>query len=146
MADELIHPGVLEALERDQGILQSFGMSLEKALDGECVFHATVPDTLVNAAGFAHGSIAFALLDTACAYALSSTGTRGVTLNANTSYIRGAQAGSRLRAAVQVVSRTRRIATLRGEVYLINEPEPQLAAHGTFVFQLIEPRSQGVSE
>ncbi len=150
MANEQIHPRVLAALEQDQGILQSFGMTLEKAMDGICEFSVVVPNTLVNAAGFAHGSIAFAMLDTACAYALSSTGARGVTLNANTSYIRGAQAGSKLRASVQVVSRTKRIATLRGEVYLLDvgdaedaedAEEEVLAAHGTFIFQLIEPRS-----
>lgn len=141
MAEALIDPRVLPALEKDQGILQAFGMSLQQAADGVCEFSAIVPDTLVNAAGFAHGSIAFALLDTACAYALSSTGVRGVTVNANTSYIKAAQAGSQLRASVQVVSRSRRMATLRGEVYLVDEPEPVLAAHGSFVFQLIEPRA-----
>ena len=137
MADGQIHPRVRQALRLDQGILDAFGMTLVKALDGECEISCTVPPGLVNAAGFAHGSIAFALLDTGCAYALSSTGARGVTLNANTSYIKGAAAGSRLRAAVKLVSRTKRIATLRGEVFLEDAVEPLLAAHGSFVFQLI---------
>ena len=138
MADEEIHPRVALALEKDKGILGTFGMTLVKALDGHCEFSAVVPENLVNAAGFAHGSIAFALLDTGCAYALSSTGARGVTLNANTSYIKAAQAGSRLSVSVDVVSRTRRTATLRGEVYLEDNDERVLAAHGSFVFQLIE--------
>ena len=137
MADEQIHPRVALALEKDKGILETFGLSLEKALDGYCEFSCVVPQALVNAAGFAHGSVVFALLDTGCAYALTSLGARGVTLNANTSYIKGARGGSHLTAAVAVVSRTRRTATLRGEVYLEDGGEQVLAAHGSFVFHLL---------
>ncbi len=135
---EKIHPRVAQALEADQGILQVFGMSVETAHAGVCRLRATVPGALVNAAGFAHGSIAFALLDTACAYALGSLETRGVTVNANTTYVKGAAAGSELEAVVSVASRSRRVATLRGEVFLLDDGERVLAAHGSFVFQLIE--------
>ena len=137
MADAPIDPRVLQALEQDRGIVETFGLTLEKALDGRCEFSCVVPQSLVNAAGFAHGSVVFTLLDTGCAYALSSLGVRGVTLNANTTYIKAAQGGSRLTATASVVSRTRRTATLRGEVYLADGGEQLLAAHGSFVFQLL---------
>jgi len=139
MAEPDIHPRVQAALAQDQGILDGFGMTLARARDGVCEFDCVVPEQMVNAAGFAHGAVAFALLDTACAYALSSTEARGVTLNANTTYIKGAQAGSVLRGSASVLSRTRRIATLRGEVHVLDKGETVLAAHGTFVFQLIDP-------
>ena len=140
MADEseAIHPRVAAAVVSDQGILEAFGMTIVRARDGACELTAVVPPGLVNAAGFAHGSVAFSLLDTACAYALGSLEVRGVTINANTTYVKGAAAGQRLTARVSVLSRTRRTASLRGEVYLAGEDAAELAAHGTFVFQLIE--------
>ena len=139
---EQIHPRVALALEADKGILETFGITVDAALDGACRLRSTVPASLVNAAGFAHGGLAFALLDTACAYALGSLETRGVTVNANTTFVKGAAAGDELEADVSVVSRGRRVATLRGEVFLKdNGGERILAAHGSFVFQLIEVKT-----
>ena len=139
MADSkgFIHPRVQLALAADQGILECFGMSVLRAEDGVCEIEAVVPQELVNAAGFAHGSLAFALLDTGCAYALGSLEVRGVTVNANTTYVKGATAGANMYAKVEVVSRSRRVASLRGEAFI----DKELAAHGTFVFQLIEVKT-----
>ena len=140
MADR-IHPRVQLTLEQDRGILDAFGMTVTRAQDGVCEAQCEVPATLVNAAGFGHGSIAFSLLDTACAYAIGSTEHRGVTVNANVTYVRGLTAGARASARVEIASRSRRVATLTGKVYLETQGQaPQLAAHGTFVFQLIEVR------
>ncbi len=140
MTQARIHPRIVDVMHRDGSILETFGARVERAWGGECMMQATVPAALVNAADFAHGAVAFALLDTACAYALGSIDLSGVTLNANTSYVRGARAGSTLTAQVSVVSQTRRIATLRGEVHLLEAHAPVLAAHGTFVFQLLQRR------
>jgi uncharacterized protein (TIGR00369 family) len=142
-----IHPRVLTALAADSGIVECFGMTVLRAEDGVCEIEAVVPQSLVNAAGFAHGSMAFALLDTACAYALGSLEVRGVTVNANTTYVRGAAAGANMTAKVEVVSRSRRVASLRGEAFIKSDGETgnglKLAAHGTFVFQLIEVTASG---
>lgn len=127
---------VQAVLADDDEIFRAFGMQLEKASAGVSVISCTVPGSLVNAGGFAHGSIAFALMDTAAAYAVHSTGARGVTSNANITYVKGAQGGSKLTAEVSIISRTRRVASLRGEVYLDTDGERVLAAHGTFLFQL----------
>ena len=116
-------------------------MTVQLARDGRCEITAQVPAQLVNAAGFAHGSVAFSLLDTACAYALSSLEVRGVTVNANTTYVAGAEAGQSLTAIITVVSRTRRTASLRGEVYLQDGEARKLAAHGSFVFQLLDAKT-----
>lgn len=124
------------ALAADRGILETFGMRVVLAQAGRCHLACTVPQALVNAGGFAHGSIAFSMMDTACAYALRSAGVRGVTSNANVSYVKGAQGGSELLAEVAVVSQSRRVATLRGETYLLEGSNRRLAAHGSFVFQL----------
>ena len=121
-------------------------MQVIRASDGECEIGCIVPETLVNAAGFAHGAIAFALMDTACAYSLGTMELRGVTLNGNTTYVKGAEAGSKLLAMATIVSRTRRVVTLRAEVLLADagadsrteRAAGELAAHGTFVFQILQ--------
>ena len=134
--DMEIDQDLAEVLALDQGILDAFGMRVLSARDGACRMRCVVPEGLVNAGGFAHGSIAFSLLDTACAYAIRSKGRKGVTSNANLSYVKGAQGGSELIGEVNVVSLTRRVATLRGEMYLDQAGQLGLAAHGSFVFQL----------
>ena len=111
-------------------------MRFLSAQDGVCELECTVPPQLVNAGGFAHGSIPFALMDTACAYALRSAGVRGVTVHGDTNFVRGGQAGSVFVGRVEVSSVTRRVATLRGTVHVRDGDELVLAAHGSFVFQL----------
>lgn len=130
-----------EALLADQGIMDTFGLSVLSIADGVCELACTVPDVLINAKGYAHGSIAFAAMDTACAYALRSLSVSGVTTHGDTHFVRGAASGDRLYVRVEVISRSRRTATLRGETFL--EPDPSLAdgertliAHGSFAFQL----------
>ena len=132
---------VAELVAKDQSILDLFGMRVDSACDGVCEVSCVVPASLVNAAGFAHGSIAFSLMDTACAYALASVGVRGVTISGNTTYVKGAQADSVLLARATVVSRTRRVASLQGETFVETAEGRELAAHGSFVFQLIEVRA-----
>jgi len=62
-----IHPRVAQLLAADAGILQGFAMQVTTASAGVCQIDCVVPQNLINAAGFAHGSVAFSLLDTACA-------------------------------------------------------------------------------
>lgn len=134
--NEQIAPRVQTVIEEDRGILQNFGMQVMKAWQGECVIQCQVPSSMVNAAGFAHGSIVYALMDTACAYCLGSVETRGVTIQGDVKYVKGGQADSQFEARVSLASRTRRLATLRGEVFLLDSGSPELAAHGSFVFAL----------
>ncbi len=132
-----------EVLALDQGILDTFGMRVLSAEDGICELECTVPAQLVNAGGFAHGSIPFAVMDTACAYALRSAGVSGVTVHGDTNFVRGGRAGSVFVGRVEVASLTRRVATLRGTVHLREGATQVLAAHGSFVFQLRVPEPSG---
>ncbi len=126
-----------KALAADQGILDTFGVTVESIGDGRCELICRVPENLINAGGFAHGSIAFAVMDTACAYAIRSAGVSGVTIHGDTHFVRGAAAGDKLLAQVEIVNIGRRVATLRGETYICaDNGDRKLAAHGAFVFQL----------
>ena len=72
---------------------------------------------------------------------------RGVTIQGDVKYVRGAEGGSVLQARAHVVNCGKRTATIRSEMFLLpNEQaqaapqaseEAELAAYGSFVFQLI---------
>lgn len=126
-----------EVLEKDAGILDHFGMRFIRAERGVCEMEAAVKPELINAAGLAHGGLLFALVDTACAYAVGSLGTRGATINANLNYVRAASAGQRIVGRAEVVNSSRRLVSLRAEV-VTGDADARLLAHGTFTFMLLE--------
>lgn len=123
---------VLRVLEADKGFLDHYGMECVAAAHGRAVVRTQVADKMVNAAGHAHGGLAFALADSASAYALLSAGVRGVTLNANLSYLAAAREGMALEAVAQIVKVGSRVAHLEAEV----RSGEQRIARGTFVFML----------
>lgn len=125
-------------LQADQGILDAFGMHVDTLVEGRCEFSAQVPETLVNARGFAHGAISFALMDTAAAYVLRTVEAGGVTTNANVTYVRGAGAGDALRGEVTVMHAGQRTASVRGQVEVQVKGTWKLAAHGVFSFQVLQ--------
>jgi acyl-CoA thioesterase len=124
----------MKALEADAGMLDHFGISLVSAREGTCVLQATVLPRLLNAAGFAHGGVAYVMADTACAYALSSHERRGVTVHANMSYHKPATTNAMLTATARVVSLTKRTASMQAEV----RSGDKLLAHGSFSFSMVD--------
>ena len=135
-----IHPRVAAVAEEGAGILANFNAEVVGAWEGEAKIRATVADTMINASGFAHGSLTYALMDTACAYALGSIERRGVTISGNIAYVAAASAGMRVLGISRVVNAGRRTASLRGECYALDAAGAQdkLLAHGTFVFQMLQ--------
>ncbi len=123
-----------EVLATDRGIFEQHGMWLESAGDGRAAIHARAAAGMVNTQGVVHGGLAFTMADAACAYALHSVGTPGVTQNANISYLSGAKAEMELKASARIVKRGRRIASLHAEV----RSGDALVAHGLFNFVLAE--------
>ena len=123
---------VLRALKADKAFLDHYGMQCVSAADGRALVRAPVAGEMLNAAGYAHGGLAFALADTAGAYALLSAEVQGVTLNANLSYLKAARAGMQLEAAAQVVKIGSRVAHLQAEV----RGGEERIARATFVFML----------
>ena len=132
-----VHPNVLRVFGLDQGVADLFGYEVMQASDGQCVIRAVVSQQFVNAAGFGHGSLAFTLMDTASAYAVASTESMGVTVNANVTYVKSLSAGDEMMASSSILTRSKRMVSLRSEV-LVGE---SLVAHGTFMFQLLESKN-----
>ena len=126
-----------QLIQGDTAIRENFGIEVLSADAGHSELALVVTDAWVNAAGFTHGSVAYAMMDSACAYACASLDVLGLTTSGNVTYVRGSQAGARLRATAKVVSQSRRVMTFTTEVV---DDQEQLLAHGSFVFQLVVKR------
>ena len=107
------------------------------AQDGDCELHLVVDQGWINAAGYTHGSVAYAVMDSACAYASASLQKLAVTVNGNVTYTRGTQEGARLNVRAQLLSQSKRVMTFNAQI--VDERE-RLIAHGSFVFQIIGDR------
>ena len=130
-----IVPEAQELIDLDRSVRERFALEVHHASRGECRLSATIDKGWLNGAGFLHGSVAYALMDSASAYACASRGVRGVTTNGNITYVKGAKARTELFASAQVVSQSRRVMSLKAEVM---DHQGQLLAHGVFLFQLLE--------
>jgi len=130
-------PFAQQLIQGDTAIRENFGIEVLSADAGHSELALVVTDAWVNAAGFTHGSVAYAMMDSACAYACASLDVLGLTTSGNVTYVRGSQAGARLCATAKVVSQSRRVMTFTTEVV---DDQEQLLAHGSFVFQLVEKR------
>jgi len=88
---------------------------------------------LAKWAGFIHGSVCYALMDTACAYACASRRVLGVTTNGNITFVKGAPGDSTLLTQATVVSQSKRVMSLTTQVH---DGAGALLAHGSFLLQL----------
>ena len=132
-----IHPSAQEVLDGDAQIRERYGVVVTRALEGACELNLVVDQGWINAAGYTHGSVAYAVMDSACAYASASLKKLAVTVNGNVTYTRGTQEGARLSVSAQLLSQSKRVMTFNARI--VDERE-RLIAHGSFVFQIIGDR------
>ena len=109
---------------------------------GACTLRMRVRDEMVNGFGVAHGAIAFALADSATAFASNTHGTVTVSVENSVTYPRAVRAGELLTATAEEESASARlafyrvvvrneegapVALFRGTVYRTGRPSPGLA-------------------
>lgn len=128
-----IVPSAQELIDSDKSVQEHFSIQVHHAANGECRLSANVDRGWLNGAGFVHGSVAYALMDSASAYACASKGVRGLTINGTVTYVRGSQAEAELVATAKVLNQSRRVMSLGAEV---TNAQGELLAHGSFLFQL----------
>ena len=133
----MIHPATAKVMEGDGSVRSKYGFSVKKASDGKCEIEMNVLSDWINAAGYTHGSVAYAIMDSACAYASASLQKLAVTVNGNVTYTRGTQEGARLNVRAQLLSQSKRVMTFNTH---ITDERERLIAHGSFVFQIIGDR------
>jgi acyl-CoA thioesterase len=84
------------------------GISVNMVGPGEASLSMMVTRAMTNGHGIAHGGFVFLLADTAFAYACNSYNKRCVAQHCSITYLKPAQAGSRLTARAREVSRAER--------------------------------------
>jgi uncharacterized protein (TIGR00369 family) len=129
----MIEPYAQRLIDSDDSVRKRFGFDVVSAADGICQLRAVIDSGWLNGAGFIHGSVCYALMDSACAYACASRQVLGVTTNGNITYVKGAQSGTTLLATATMVSQSRRVMSLTAQV---RDEGEELLAHGSFLFQL----------
>ncbi len=129
----MIEPYAQRLIDSDDSVRQRFGFDVVSAADGICQLRAVIDSGWLNGAGFIHGSVCYALMDSACAYACASRQVLGVTTNGNITYVKGAQSGTTLLATATMVSQSRRVMSLTAQV---RDEGEELLAHGSFLFKL----------
>jgi uncharacterized protein (TIGR00369 family) len=105
------------ANERKQGWVEHLGIDETALGPGEVRCTLAVTEAHQNIQGVIHGSVTFALLDTAMGHALSGMLAPGEfcsTTQISVQYLKAARPGDRLVAVGRVVKRGRRVAYLEG--------------------------------
>lgn len=103
-----------ERIEADRRLLSHLGIEVDaevlarSASDQGPLLSMLVNDNMVNALGFCHGGLVYALADTACAYALGDRGIAPATLDASVTYLKPARLGDRISAHTQVLKAGKR--------------------------------------
>lgn len=100
---------IQDRIARDGGVLERLNIRVDQSGSKGVRLRMTVADDMVNAGGYCHGGMLFALADTACAYALAEAGSGPVTMDAGITYLRPASAGDTVAAETEVVRAGRRV-------------------------------------
>lgn len=87
---------------------QWMGIQVEEVMKGYCRLLMSVKDEMLNGFGISHGGIAYALADSALAFAANTYGFHALTLETSISHVRSVQKGDTLRAEAKEMSRKSR--------------------------------------
>lgn len=103
-----------------------------KVLPGSCVLSLIVRSEMVNGFGMAHGSITYALADSALAFASNSHGKKCLSIDTQISHIRPCKTGDIIMATAIEISRSRSLG--RYEVEVRNQDNDMVAHFRGTVF------------
>ena len=93
-----------EALWRDDGASQSFGMQIVEVDEGRATMTMEVQQRHANGHGICHGGVIFSLADSAFAFACNSRNQSTVAHNNSVTYIRPGRLGDRLTAHAREIN------------------------------------------
>ncbi|MAR17912.1 MAG: thioesterase [Rhodobacteraceae bacterium] len=108
---------------------QWLGMEILTASNGSAVVELKVRDDMTNGFGIAHGGIAYALADSALAFASNSLGSKAVSIETSISHTKPVKAGDTLKASTKLKDKSNRLA--RFEVEVRNEQDVVALFRGT---------------
>ena len=105
MTDQPSPMQIASQMRAKEGIAPTLGHDILVASGDEVVIRMTVPATLSNGVGLAHGGAVFALGDTAAAYLACACNAVHVTAFASISFLAPAHVGSFLTAQARLTAR-----------------------------------------
>jgi len=108
---------------------QWLGMEILTASNGSAVVELKVRDDMTNGFGIAHGGIAYALADSALAFASNSLGSKAVSIETSISHTKPVKVGDTLKASTKLKDKSNRLA--RFEVEVRNEQDVVALFRGT---------------
>jgi acyl-CoA thioesterase len=108
---------------------QWLGMEILSASNGSAVVELKVRDDMTNGFGIAHGGIAYALADSALAFASNSLGSKAVSIETSISHTKPVKVGDTLKASTKLKDKSNRLA--RFEVEVRNEQDVVALFRGT---------------
>ena len=80
---------------------QWLGIAVEHVAQGECVVSLTIRKEMLNGFGIAHGSITYALADSALAFASNSHGKQAVSIDTSIHHIESLKEGDTITATAK---------------------------------------------
>jgi acyl-CoA thioesterase len=111
---------------------QQLGMEILAVGPGFCSVGLRVQDSMANGFGIAHGGVAFALADSALAFAANAKGNHSVTIESQMSFVKAARKGDVLLAEAKEQVSTRNLG--RYEVKISNQKSEIVAIFKGTVF------------
>lgn len=114
--NELAARVVARMMEHD-AFSQWLGIEVDQAAPGACTLHMAVRPEMDNGFRMTHGGIAYAVADSALAFASNSHGTHAVSIETSISHVKPVRSGDQLTATATELSRGSRIAVYHVAVY-----------------------------
>jgi acyl-CoA thioesterase len=124
MSNNEIHPIVKEMLKDDR-LTSWLKAEVIESYPGFCRLQMTAREEMTNGFGIIHGSITFALADSAVAFAANAHGKHAVSLNTSIRHLSPVRVGDVLTAEATVTTLKHRVVNV--DAIIINQDEVKVA-------------------
>ncbi len=131
-----IPKSVVQEMMNNDFFSQWLGIEVLEVAEGTCKLRMVVKKDMLNGFGIAHGGIAFALADSALAFAANSRNKKSLVLDANISFLAPVRENDLLFAIAEEVNITNRTGIYN--ISVTNQDEKPVAVFKGIVFRKSE--------
>ena len=117
---------VVQKMFENDAFSQWLGIERMEIEAGRCVLSMKIRDEMLNGFNMAHGSITYAIADSALAFASNGHGKHAVSIDAQISHLAPCSSGDTIKAVANEIQRSKSLA--RYDIDLTNQNE-ELVAH-----------------
>lgn len=142
MNPEELSEKVVDKMYNHDPFSQWLGIERVSESPGTCVLRMTVRDEMLNGFGIAHGSISYAIADSALAFASNGYGRKCVSIDTQISHLYPCRKGDVITATARELNRSRKLGHY--EVEIKNQDDKPVAHFRGTVF--IKPENWEINE